>query len=282
MAYRIIIHDGKAHIDELLGAALLALHLGEEPESIERIDSQEAAEIVRRGGYSENTWFIDCGLVYDRGRRLFDHHQERETDSAALLIFNEFFPHLQGTDLHSYMQLVSKVDTQGAMSLDDFETANESREYLYFSQGIVLKAFADDPLPILRIFMAGLEDKINFEQAKAEAAQWLEVGGHVEIVKVGGLNVLRYLVKPPSAMTAPLRSAMGSMIDENDVAAILSFDDKQPEVRTLYRTDFGHELVDFSKCRPADVVFCHPGGFLLKFKPSDEDEWRMLVEQAIN
>ena len=281
MPYKIITHNGKAHMDELLGAALLALHIGEEPESIERIDSQEAADIVRGGNIPDNTWFIDCGMVFDSSRRLFDHHQDRDTDSAALLIFNEFFPHLKDTDLHSYMELVSKVDTRGAMSLDDFNSAGESREYLYFSQGIVLKAFAEDPLPILRIFMDGLQDKISFEQAKAEASLYLEADGNIEILSVGGINVLCYLEKPPSELVSPLRSAVGNVVDENEVSAILSFDDKQPEVRTLYRTDYGHDLVDFSKCRPAETVFSHPAGFLLKFIPSDEKEWLELVKQSV-
>ena len=280
MLYRIITHDGKAHLDELLGSALLAVHLGEEPESVERIDSRAAADMVREGKIPDNTYFIDCGLVHDSGRKLFDHHQDRNTDSAALLIFNEYFSHLKGTDLHSYMELVSKVDTRGAMSLDDSETAGESREYLYFSQGIILKAFEEDPLLILRIFAAGLEDKISFERAKAEAVLWLEASGNVEIVKVGSLNILRYLQRPPSELVSPLRSAVGSLVDEHNVAAILSFDDKQPDVMTLYRTDRGHELVDFSKCRPSENIFTHQGGFLMKFIPSDDNEWKKLVRQA--
>ena len=46
MSYNIITHDGKAHMDELLGSALLALHLGEVPENIERMNAQEAADLV--------------------------------------------------------------------------------------------------------------------------------------------------------------------------------------------------------------------------------------------
>ena len=52
MSYKIITHSGKAHMDELLASALLSLHLGETPVSIERIDSQDAARLVE-----ENTIF---------------------------------------------------------------------------------------------------------------------------------------------------------------------------------------------------------------------------------
>ena len=89
MSYNIITHDGKAHMDELLGSALLALHLGGVPEKIERINPQEAADLVSSGNIPENTYFIDCGLVLDSDKGLFDHHQDRALDSAVLLIFNK-------------------------------------------------------------------------------------------------------------------------------------------------------------------------------------------------
>ena len=108
MSYRIITHDGKAHMDELLGTALLALYIGEEPETIKRIDSQIASETVKAGNIPENTYYVDCGLIFDKEKKLFDHHQDRELDCSALLIFDEYFNHLHGTELHDYIKLVSK------------------------------------------------------------------------------------------------------------------------------------------------------------------------------
>ena len=280
MPYKIITHDGKAHMDELLASALIALHLNEEPVQIDRIDSQEVAKMVSEGRFSDDTYFIDCGMVYDSKRKLYDHHQDKDCDSAALLIFNEFFPHLKDSDLHRYIELVSKVDTRGAMSLDDFDLISESREYLTFSQGILLRSFSDDPMPVLRIFIDGLGDKINFEQLKAEAALWLDIEGHVEMIRVDGLNVLKYLQKPPAELVSPLRSASGPVIDKNEIAAILSFDDKIPEAKTFYRTDYGHDLVDFSLSNPKQTIFKHHGGFLMKFIPSSDDEWIDIIKAA--
>lgn len=281
VSYKIITHDGKAHMDELLGCALLALHLESKPDSIERMDSRDAAALVIDNSFSEDTYFIDCGLVLNSSRNLYDHHQDRDLDSAALLIFNEFFPHLAGTDLHNLIKLVSKVDTKGAMSLDDFDLVSESRDYLSFGHQIMLRAFENDPLLILEIFTSGLKDKINFELARAEGAKWLKEDGNIEIIKISELNVLRYLVKPPSELVSPLRSAINEVVDENDISAILSFDEKQPGVLTYYRTDYGHDIVDFSRCRPTETVFCHQGGFLMKFMPSDDGEWKKLLSQSI-
>lgn len=281
MSYKIITHNGKAHMDELLGSALLALHIGEEPVSYLRMDSQEAAELVEEGNLPEDTYFIDCGLIFDSNRKLYDHHQDGELDSTALLLFDELFPHLHDTDLHKYMVLVSKVDTKGPMSLNDFELIGESRDYFNFGHKILLKSFEENPMPILRIFIAGLDDKIRFEVARTKAASWLREDGHIEIVEAAGLNVLRYLVTPPSELVSPLRSAIGAVVDENNVSAILSFDDKQPGVLTYYRTDSGHDLVNFAQCSPSKTIFCHPGGFLMKFAPSDDGEWLKLIKQAV-
>jgi len=281
MPYKIITHNGKAHMDELLGSALLAVHLGEEPDSIERMDSRDAADLVKEGNLPQNTYFVDCGLVFDNSRNLYDHHQDSGLDSAALLIFNEFFPHLKDTELHKIMVLVSKVDTRGPMSLDDFNLISESRDYLTFSQKILLKSFEEDPKPILKIFIAGLEDKLSFELARARAVLWLNETGHTEICRVSNLNILRYIIKPPSELVSPLRSAVTELVDDNDISAILSFDDKQPGVLTFYRTDSGHDLVDFSRCTPAETIFCHQGGFLMKFKLAKDDEWMSLFSQAV-
>ncbi|MDC7225929.1 MAG: MYG1 family protein [Spirochaetales bacterium] len=281
MSYKIIIHDGKAHMDELLASALLAIHLEEEPDSITRVDSLKAAEMAGAEKLADDTYFIDCGLVFDISRNLFDHHQDKDLDCAALLIFDEFFAHLKNTELHRYIELVSKVDRNGPMSLNDFDVLDESRDYLTFSQQIVLKTFEEDPMLILRIFIAGLEDKINFEIQKAMASDWLKQTGNIEITTVLNINILKYLNKPPKELVPALRSASGEIVDKNNVSSILSFDNKNPDVLTFYRTDYGHKIVDFSKTSPSNTVFCHQGGFLLKFIPSDDEEWIKLFKQAV-
>ena len=281
MSYTIIIHDGKAHMDELLGSALLALHLGEVPEKIERLNTQEAADLVSSGTIPENTYLIDCGLVFDSEKKLFDHHQDRELDSAALLVFNKFFSYLENTNLHDYIKLVSRVDTKGAMSLDDFHLISESRDYFTFGQKVLLSTFEKDPMQILKIFIEGLDDKISFEILKQKASKWLEESGNIEIITIEHIKVIKYLTEPPSELVSPMRSAISKIVDDNNITAILSFDDKQPGVLTLYRTDYGHSTIDFSKSNPTETIFKHQGGFLMKFIPSDENEWLKLIKESL-
>ncbi len=281
MSYNIITHNGKAHMDELLGSALLALHLGEPPEKIERMDAGDAANLISDGTIPKNTYFVDCGLVLDSEKGLFDHHQDRYLDSAVLLIFNKYFSHMENTELHDYIKLVSKVDTKGAMSLDDFHLVSESRDYFSFGQGILLKTFENDPMLVLKIFIAGLDDKIAFEKLKKEADTWLKEQGNIEIIEVDHIKVIKYINKAPSELVSPIRSVIGKIVDDNNITAILSFDDKQPDVLTLFRTNFGHDSIDFSKSKPSETIFNHKGGFLMKFLPSNENEWMKLVKESL-
>ena len=99
MAYTVITHAGKAHLDEVLAISALAVHHGEAPSEIQRMNSNDAAELVASGKVAANCWVLDCGLEFNPEGRLFDHHQDRDLPSAALMVFNHLFPELKDTDL---------------------------------------------------------------------------------------------------------------------------------------------------------------------------------------
>lgn len=202
-------------------------------------------------------------------------------DSAVLLIFNEYFSHMQNTELHDYIKLVSKVDTKGAMSLDDFHLVSESRDYFSFGQGILLKTFENDPMLVLKIFIDGLDDKISFEKLKQKADNWLKEPGNIEILEVDHVKIIKYIKHAPSELVAPIRSVISKIVDDNNITAILSFDEKLPEILTLFRTNFGHNNIDFSKSSPFKEIFKHPGGFLMKFIPMDNTEWIKLIRESL-
>jgi hypothetical protein len=281
MSYKIITHSGKAHLDEVLGSALLALHLNEEPEMVERINTRDVARMVEAGEIPDNTYVIDAGLVLDSKRKLFDHHQDGKLPSAALLIFNEFFPYLEGTELHEYVKLVSRVDTQDLTSLNDYSSVRESKDYWSFTQKILVRTFEENPMLVLKILTQGIKDNIEFEQAKKLASIWRKEPGNIEIVCIESLNILIYLKKPPSELTSALKSELQSLVEQNEISITFSIDDKNPEERALYRTEIGQNKVDFTRCHPANTLFNHHGGFLLKFIPADDKEWVRLVKEAI-
>ena len=281
MPYTVITHAGKAHIDEVLAIAALAVHRGESPSEIQRMNSNEAAEIVTAGKIPPNCWVIDCGLRYNPEHRLFDHHQDRELPSAALMIFTHLFPELEGTDLHSYFKLVSKVDTQGARSLADSADVGESRDYWSFSQQLLVRVFEKDPLSIINLFSRGLSEKIDFEEVKKAAAEWAEFPGRLVEEDIEGIKSLVYTEHPPIEIFDGLHGIDRHIIEECGAAVVYGYDKNDASIRTLYRTDIGHELLDFTRSEAKNTVFSHQGGFLLRFRPTDRNEWRKIVSESI-
>ncbi len=277
MSYRIITHDGKAHMDELTASAFLALALGESPAEIVRVDSRDAERMVREGDVGEDDWFLDCGMRYDPGKRLFDHHQDGELVSTVQMVFEHFFPELCDSRLHEDVVLLSRVDTGGLRSLNDYEALDESLSYWSFSQKLLLKGFEFRPEVTLELVCDALKDRIAFEEKRQDALEWLKGEGRIEIVELGGERVLNYLVSPPEGMASALRSADKEMVDEFEISAVCSCSEEDPTERSLFRTNIGQELLDFTACSPKEPLFCHPGGFLLKFRDeAGGEEWKNL------
>ena len=281
MSYTVITHSGKAHIDEILAAAALAVHRGEYPDEIRRMSSNDAAEMVAAGNVPANCWVIDCGLEYSPERRLFDHHQDIELPSAALMLFTHLFPELEGTELHAYFKLVSRVDTRGARSLDDFEVIGESREYWSFTQQLLVRIFENDPAAVLDIVVRGLSEKINFEEVKKAAAEWVEFPGRLVTEDIGGMTALAYMEQPPIEVFDGLHGIDRNIIKEHGAAVVYGYDKKDSSIRTLYRTDIGHDILNFTRTEAKFPVFNHQGGFLMRFRPADKDEWRRIVAESI-
>jgi len=280
MPYTVITHSGKAHIDEIMAIAALSVHRGEYPSEISRINSNEAAEIVSSGKIPANCWVIDCGLKFNPELRLFDHHQERELPSAALMVFNHLFPELEGSDLHSYFELVSRVDTRGARSLEDFENTGESRDYWSFPHQILVRLFEKDPITVIDVVARGLSEKIDFEEVKKAADEWVGFPGRLITEEINGLIVLVYTEHPPIEVFDGLHGIDRQIIADNNAAIVYGYDKNDPSIRTLYRTDIGHELLDFTRTEARNTVFSHQGGFLLRFRPSDKDEWRRIIAES--
>ena len=279
--FRIITHSGKAHMDELVASALLCIARDRQPDEILRVDSREAEALVRDEALGGDDWVLDCGMILDPDRRIFDHHQDGSLPSAALLVFEQFFPELKDSRLHDTITLLSRVDTGGLQSLNDYYELDESKSYWSFSQKLLTKGFELDPVDALRVVTEVLKDNLRFEHLRTEALRWLESPEHTEIVHFGDFKVLNYLVLPPEELVSPLRSADKELVDEEKIIAIASFDDNSMEGKALFRTAHGQNHLDFTRAEPENAVFCHPGGFLLKFRPGSPDEWKTLLRDSL-
>ncbi len=279
--FRIITHTGKAHMDELVASALLTLVQDRQPDEIIRQENRDTEALIAAGQVDEGDWVLDCGLVHDPSHRLYDHHQDGSLPSTAYMIFEEFFPELHGSRLHDSLELLSRVDTGGLQSLNDYDALDESASYWSFSQKMLLKGFETDPAAAVLMVSRSLQDSIEFERMRNKGLQWLENSEHTRISEIEGVKVLSYMVRPPEELTSALRSADKVMVDEFGISAIYSFDDSAPGGRALFRTISGQNTLDFSLSEPSSVIFCHPGGFLLKFVPSEEEEWIRIIRESL-
>lgn len=281
MSFKVITHNGKAHMDELLAIVLLSIYNNELPTEIKRINPEEAAELVKYGNKLKETYFIDCGLKYDPDDKVFDHHHSKEIGCSALLVFDYLFKDLRSTTLHKYIQLVSKVDTLGPNSLNDFTFQSESVEYFGFSQNLLLRQFEKSPLKVTDIFTDGILTMINFEETKNQAKQWLINNKNTVVKSIKNINALVYLKVPPPELASAVKILDGDIIREKNIHVTYSFDKDDNRVRTLYRTLNGDKLINFSTATVNNKVFCHPGGFLLKFIPETDIEWKSIIDEAL-
>ena len=285
MPYSVITHSGKAHIDEIMAIAVLAVFKGENPSAVHRLSAEELMPLLESGEPPPDTWVIDCGLIHDPDRRLFDHHQDRELPSAALLMLRHYFPELLDTDLGKNFALISKADTQGLRSLEDGadagDSGGESRDYWSFIARLLIKTFEEKPLTVIETAAHGLAETITFEDIKRSAREWIAVEGRLVPVQVAGLSVLEYRVPPPEELVNGLKAIDGELIETHQAAAVYGFDRSDPDIRTLYRTDIGHNRLDFTRAEFTRPLFCHQGGFLARFKPSDGTEWKRVLEHSL-
>ena len=281
MSYKVITHNGKAHMDELLAIALLAQYKGSLPSEIIRIHQDESAEILQKEEQDENCYFIDCGLQLDPEKLLFDHHQSKDLGCAALLVFEHFYPELLGSNLHEYIKLVSLVDTLGPSTLDDFKYKSETIYYFSFCQKLLLKQFEQNPILIVSIFVDGLKSMIEFEKEKEIAFKWIATGGNIKIEKLKNLNVLIYNKPPPKEISSAIKAVDGDIVDENEIDVVYSYDKDDERIRTLFRTIKGHKNLDLTFAKVNDTQFCHNSGFLLKFRPENSTEWENILKESI-
>lgn len=268
-------------MDELLGIALISIHLGILPDEILRIHPDDACLLIQKNEDIDQTFFIDCGLEYNPEKKLFDHHQSKDLGCAALLIFETYFNDFVDSNIHEYVKLVSAVDTKGPNALNDFTFKSDSINYFNFSHKLILKEFENNPLLITSIFSNGIKSIIEFENDKQMAKDWLYTHDNIRIDKINNINLLIYNNPPPLEIASAVKAIDGEIVDENNIHLIYSFDKDDNTIRTLFRTLKEDHLVDLSISNVSNTIFCHKGGFLLKFKPEDDNEWIKIVKESI-
>jgi len=105
--------------------------------------------------------------------------------------------------------------------------------------------------------------------------------GDVVTEEVMGLAVLNYKERPPIKLFDGLHEIYRDIIEQDSASVVYGHDRNDPSARTLYRTDFGHDVLDFSRANPRNVLFNHQSGFLVKFIPTDANEWKRILASSL-
>ena len=278
---RIYTHGGVAHADEIMACALLTLKKGE-------------AEILRINNYrdlpespKDNEYIVDVGEKYD-GKQYFDHHQREEEvrdDCAATLVAKTFYPEMKDHPVLGPVLNRINVQDNGGPGRVARELGVEMRDispFMFFESGLKHQ-FAENPETVTNMVAAMVKQVLDFDEEVASATEWLMENFTVEVVN--GVRVLVNTVNPYTADLPfgqdALNAAKTAIVEAEGVHVDYTFSARDNgQSRELYRYNNATDLLDFNNSNPSSPGFCHRNGFILKFKPADENEWKRLIEEA--
>jgi len=262
MTKKILTHGGIAHADEMYACGLLSLLC-------------DGDITITRKNYEENDgeafdFVVDTGMKFDN-EKFFDHHQSDENVEgrcSASLVAERFFPELH-LHLKTFFKRLDKQDNGGLGAVGNPADIIP----LLQAEFHLVKEFEKRPEEIADIFRKYFKGELEFLKNVKEAKEWLADLSHSEIVKVGNVNIL-LIKEKPSFPSFCFNKAQEGLIDKHDIHVVCSFDIRNPEGRTLFRTRKCQ--LDFNSLEVQGKYFCHKNGFILNYKPKEK-----VVEELI-
>lgn len=279
LEYKVVTHNGKAHIDEIVAISLLSIHFGSLPTRIKRVNHELAAKMVNKGILSKHIFYIDCGMDFNIKHNIYDHHQD-DISSSAKLIFDTFFPEYKDSDFNSFINTLSLVDNYGPNSLSDFDLSSESVSYFKFPMGLIINLFKVEPLLVVDIFSKAIRKHFESIMYMELAKEWLQNSKNVKVINHNSLNILYYLKIPDKKISSFVKSMDGEIIDQHNIDITYSYDKDDNNIRVLFRTLRGDHKVDFNRVRSTSPIFSHNSGFLFKFIPKNKKEYLTIIDEA--
>lgn len=118
----IIVHDGKAHVDDFLATCILLHKLN--CRAIRTKCTQEHLD-------DPNCWVIDQGRIFDTNLHNFDHHQIQEEICAATMVLDYFYGK-KYRELFPQYKFIEIMDSYGPKAAAKFlKTDEEIFDYCY-------------------------------------------------------------------------------------------------------------------------------------------------------
>lgn len=299
MTNKIIVHAGKAHLDEMMACAILIAH-----EAIWNDSPTCMAEgwtIERREPTPEeieyndkSTFIVDVGGIYNPHQWMFDHHQlpRGSRDCAMTLVASSlglpnaaslapYEPAKPGEDLmfpvDSFAGLLDKlfpwfrvraeVDSCGPFAAAKSRGTDWSSVsgFLGPFEDLVLATFERDPLEAVVPLADMIVSKVRaFEKVgkavKTEKPWWGD----------GDFSIVDFTAADPKLA----EEVSDALVPEKGVAV---FHDNRGDGLTLLRLG-DDPRIDFTRVKDdPEVAFCHNGGFIVKTRTKDlEKAWRLI------
>ena len=246
---KIVTHGGNAHMDDLLGTALLAYKYGA---PVERVTSVE--------GFEDETIYLDIGRRYEPPY-LLDHHQDIEIPCSLVLVVKHHFPELvDALDLPE-MRFIDVRDRFGLHRAIGVEIPSETlffeRVYTRWFANIQYISPGDEEYQVLRWlgrrFYNYLRERVEEEREIAEALE-----NAVEMT-VNGVKilVLDRAVPPYEVMNR-----------RGDVQVIIQPSSRNPEQYSVIKLSRYQDMISLDKVAEklrerGSLVFYHANKFML-------------------
>ena len=257
---KIVVHGGKAHMDDIMACAM-AFSFG----------VPHDAPIERRNPKPEDlddltTLVLDVGGVHDPARLDFDHHQRSREDEpkCAYRLFAEWL----GVDeemrrLCPWYSAWNDIDVLGPYQTAARLGAPSGALAGFVSNPLgdwVIRRFVDDPT-LRRKLTITLANELDLTRRC-----WLEMGPKVKLLEIASLPVADFT----ECLAEEISRCSEAWAHEHHPACLL-LRDSRGEGYTLLRHDDDPRL-DFSRCAGKPyTLFAHPGGFTLKTRTKDVD-----------
>jgi len=266
---KIIVHDGKAHQDDFLGACVCLYKLNAP------VYRQKYTEEMLK---DPNCWVLDQGLSFDHELHNFDHHHIEQEICAFTMVLDYFY----GKDYRIYMpnlQFIEIFDSYGPI---------RAAEFVGMHQDNFDKIWSPINTAIIRIFSSiegevtgyifelmrdiGKEVCSQIEQTK-ELLEILETSNYFEFNDIKVLDTTKCVV-PQGFKHDQLPTKIYSKLKEINPEVILTIDSRQNGFRMVSINS------DSLKFKPNEMAyFTHNSGFLTGFKEYSDYE-KILTDLA--
>jgi hypothetical protein len=170
---KIYTHGQQAHMDELMGCAILIYKLNPERISIAR--KFNSGEVPTELG--EDDYVIDICGKYD-GKQWFDHHMpEMKGQCSASLIARDLAPELlKDARLGRFIKRIADQDNNGKQNM---KYSYPEDRFMFIEEGLI-EIFEKDAVTASKVVAAMIASRMKTVELNGTAKEWLEKNSHVE------------------------------------------------------------------------------------------------------